>query len=369
MKRLLSITAALLLAALSSHALAQGITVDGLQPAISPQCADEFWAWQAAQNPNTRKYTLSQILGGLTLSENFATWSYVNCVLTKTYNSETQNTFFASPSGSAGLPTFRAIVGADLPNPSASTLGGVESYASVSHQWINQISTSGVPSSSQPACGDLSNSGNGCSGTLPVGANPTATAGPAAVNGVATTFMRSDGAPPVQLGTNAQKGIVQVDGSTITASSGVITTASTTVNGTSCTPGSSCSPSSETKQVVVGGNANQNLSNAATEFIFIGQGGAGGNANVPWPISGTFKNFGVSLSGAPGGGTGFTFTLDIASSPTSLACTISNTNTTCTDNAHTATVTTNQLVVVTSVPIGTPASNVAMTFSMEFDNP
>ena len=43
-----------------------------------------------------------------------------------------------------------------LPNPSASTLGGVESYASVSHQWINSISTSGSPASAQPAFTDIS---------------------------------------------------------------------------------------------------------------------------------------------------------------------------------------------------------------------
>ena len=65
--------------------------------------------------------------------------------------------------------------------------------------------------------GVISSTGGGSSG-----ANPTATAGPAAVNGSATTFLRSDGAPAVQLGTNAQKGIVQVDNTTITASAGVI---------------------------------------------------------------------------------------------------------------------------------------------------
>jgi len=56
-------------------------------------------------------------------------------------------------------------------------------------------------------------------------ANPTATAGPTAVNGVATTYMRSDGAPAVQQGSSSIKGIVQVDGTTITASSGVISAA------------------------------------------------------------------------------------------------------------------------------------------------
>ena len=55
---------------------------------------------------------------------------------------------FADLSGSASA--------SQLPNPSSSTLGGVESYASVSHQWINTISTSGVPSSTQPAFSDVS---------------------------------------------------------------------------------------------------------------------------------------------------------------------------------------------------------------------
>ena len=49
-----------------------------------------------------------------------------------------------------------------LPNPGASSLGGIESLASVSHEWINTISTSGVPSATQPACGDLSNAGSSC---------------------------------------------------------------------------------------------------------------------------------------------------------------------------------------------------------------
>ena len=54
-------------------------------------------------------------------------------------------------------------------------------------------------------------------------ANPTATAGPAAVNGSATTAMRSDGAPAIQKGSNAQFGIVEGDGSTINCVAGVCT--------------------------------------------------------------------------------------------------------------------------------------------------
>lgn len=56
-----------------------------------------------------------------------------------------------------------------------------------------------------------------------VGSNPTATAGPAAVNGSALTFMRSDGAPAVQKASSSQFGIVEVDGTIITATAGVIT--------------------------------------------------------------------------------------------------------------------------------------------------
>jgi hypothetical protein len=49
-------------------------------------------------------------------------------------------------------------------------------------------------------------------------ANPTATAGPSAVNGSAVTAMRSDAAPAVQKGTNSQFGLVEGDGTTIDCS-------------------------------------------------------------------------------------------------------------------------------------------------------
>lgn len=85
--------------------------------------------------------------------------------------------------------------------------------------------------------------GNGSawtSTTCPGGtaANPTATAGPTAVNGVATTYMRSDGAPAVQQGSSSVKGIVQVDGTTITATAGVISAVGG--SGTVTSVGASC---------------------------------------------------------------------------------------------------------------------------------
>jgi hypothetical protein len=70
--------------------------------------------------------------------------------------SQAAKLFLATPSGASGVPSFRALVGADLPNPSASTLGGVQSIAVIAHQFVTGISTSGVPTSAQPAFTDIS---------------------------------------------------------------------------------------------------------------------------------------------------------------------------------------------------------------------
>lgn len=77
--------------------------------------------------------------------------------LTAALATQAANLVWAGPTtGAASAPTFRSLVGADLPNPSPSSLGGVQSLAAVSSQWIRQISTSGVPSASQPAFTDIS---------------------------------------------------------------------------------------------------------------------------------------------------------------------------------------------------------------------
>jgi hypothetical protein len=178
-----------------------------------------------------------------------------------------------------------SVAASQLPNPTASTLGGIESLASVSHKWINAISTAGVPSATQPACADISDATAYCNASATNGitlaniaqigantalcnatgstanvaactvpdchsagnaliytagagaataigcttitastsfANPSATAGPTAINGSASTAMRSDAAPAIQLTTSSQPGLAQVDGVTIGASSGVI---------------------------------------------------------------------------------------------------------------------------------------------------
>jgi hypothetical protein len=76
------------------------------------------------------------------------------------------NTFTNLPAA-ALIGTLPAL---SLPNPSATTLGGVESIAAVAHNWITSISTSGVPAQSQPAFTDIS--GSVAATQLP---NPSAT--------------------------------------------------------------------------------------------------------------------------------------------------------------------------------------------------
>ena len=61
---------------------------------------------------------------------------------------------------SAAQPAFTDISGiaapSQIPTPTASTIGGVESIGPVASQWVNEIDTSGVPHLSQPAFADIS---------------------------------------------------------------------------------------------------------------------------------------------------------------------------------------------------------------------
>lgn len=66
------------------------------------------------------------------------------------------NTFYAGPSsGGAASTAFRHLVGADLPAPGASSLGGVQSLTCSSHTWFNTLSTAGVLGCSQPTYTDI----------------------------------------------------------------------------------------------------------------------------------------------------------------------------------------------------------------------
>jgi hypothetical protein len=76
---------------------------------------------------------------------------------TESLQTQVKNTVWAGPTtGSNAAPTFRSLVGSDLPVPSATTLGGIESITSAAHNWVAYIDTSGVPHQSQPNYTDLS---------------------------------------------------------------------------------------------------------------------------------------------------------------------------------------------------------------------
>ena len=70
------------------------------------------------------------------------------------------NAIMSNGAPSSSQPAFTDISGtvasSQLPNPTPTTLGGVKSQVVVSHQWINAIATNGSPGTAQPADGDLS---------------------------------------------------------------------------------------------------------------------------------------------------------------------------------------------------------------------
>ncbi len=82
--------------------------------------------------------------------------------LTASLANQSANLFMAGPaSGSAAVPTFRALIGADLPTPAASTLGGIKSVTCSTGQFLSQISTAGAPICAAATGGSSTGLGNG----------------------------------------------------------------------------------------------------------------------------------------------------------------------------------------------------------------
>ena len=128
---------------------------------------------------------------------------------------------------------------------------------------------------------------------LSTGANPTATAGPAAVNGTAPTFMRSDGAPAIQKASSSQFGIAECDNSTITCSGGIFVAVGGVA--TSITPGTT---------TVVGATAPCLIENSATTVMACAAVNAGALTALGSALNGSggllaFSKIGTSGSTIP----------------------------------------------------------------------
>jgi microcystin-dependent protein len=131
----------------------------------------------------------------------------VGPISTSSFVNQSANTVFAGPaSGGAAAPAFRALVAADIPLFGSSSAGAAPASGGGTANFLRADGTWNAPVGTTAA-------------------NPSATAGATAVNGSATTFMRSDAAPAVAKGSSSVFGVVEVDNSTITATTGVISAA------------------------------------------------------------------------------------------------------------------------------------------------
>jgi hypothetical protein len=106
--------------------------------------------------------------------------------------------------------TSGTLAAARMPLPTASTLGGVESIAPVTNQWITSISTSGVPTLAQPSIASLSDGSLTMTG---------AEVGNAMRNGSAPTLTACGTSPTMGTGSTDYSGTVNVGSGTVTACS------------------------------------------------------------------------------------------------------------------------------------------------------
>jgi hypothetical protein len=144
----------------------------------------------------------------------------------------------------AGLPSISTTApsGMTFPSPiitGSFTATGLVTLADMASMAANSVLGNGSGGAASPAVLTMPNCPPGGGNTLNYtlgggsaafgcgtvsgssGANPTALAGPVAINGSSGFFTRADGAPAVQKGSDSQFGIVESDGSTLTCPSGV----------------------------------------------------------------------------------------------------------------------------------------------------
>ena len=83
--------------------------------------------------------------------------------------------------------------------------------------------------------------------------------------------------------------------------------------------------------------------------------------------AGTLSKLYIQLTGTPGTGQSYIFTVYQNGSPTSLACTVADTATTCNDTAHSVTITAGDQMSLESVPVSTPTARKAI-WTLDFNS-
>lgn len=210
-----------------------------------------------------------------------------------------------------------------LPNPTASTIGGIESLVATSHQWINTISTSGVPSSTQPAFTDIS--GSIATSQMNSGTNASS-----------TTFFRGDNtwttpsvvsAPPTVQTFTSSTGTYNKDytfiitsgnatvGATYTNNAVTFTVYATVASATQVVMSGSGAPAASGTLTKSGGTGDATLTFSAVlaplylKITMVGGGGGGGGSGTGAPSGGgtggntTWGSTILVAQGGTGGGT------------------------------------------------------------------
>jgi hypothetical protein len=229
--------------------------------------------------------------------------------LAVTGTSESANLFLASPNGSSGAVTPRAIVGADLPNPSTSTLGGVLAATPTPGYYVGGISTSGVTTLQAFTAPTLSIATATGTGTGGFGSSQTGVL----ITLTTTTITATAGA----VYTNNSNSYTLLN-TVSTATVGLFFSGSGTTSGTTFTKSSGTGPST------IVANSASNIQTLATyttptsprtplylkaKQVGAGGGGAGSGSTTTGGIGGTggATTFGTDLLYCGGGTGGYTY--------------------------------------------------------------
>jgi hypothetical protein len=195
-------------------------------------------------------------------------------------------TSYAVGSGANDLPQLNGsgvLLASELPVPSASTLGGVESLSVVAHNFLTGISTSGVPSQAQPAFTDISGS-LGCSQHPALTGDATMSAGTCATSVVALNGISLAGLSTGLLYNTNSTGVPSIATSSqiLSACSGCAPLASPTFTGTPSLPTGTTGVTQalSVNNTTLATTAYVNSYSPSTSFFNVGAGAGSGTAFI-----------------------------------------------------------------------------------------